>query len=402
MPIFQYSARDHAGQLVRETLAFNSEVSLREYLRKNNLFVVEIAERRRNAFQGFRRGVGLADLILMTRQIRTMLNAGMPLVSGLEALSEQASNPRLSEVLTQVGRSVGHGIGLATAMAQYPHIFPPMLVALVRAGEEGGRLPETLQEAGRQLELQMEMRQRMISAMVYPLFTLAATAGTVLFMMVWVVPVFAGIYKDLGAQLPAITQSVVTMSDFLIHQGWMFALAVIAMFFAMRRYYKTPEGQLRIDGWKLKAPLFGQLFLKSASANLTGSLAGLVESGVPLIQALETSAGVCGNARMGEACRSAAANVVTGRRLSDSLEESELFPIMVTRMIAISEEVGTLPMVLREISTSYISEVEYAIRRLLGLMEPIMILCVAAVVGYVLLALYYPIFLIGDTFSKGA
>lgn len=402
MPIFQYSARDNAGQLVRETLAFNSEISLREYLRKNNLFVVEIAERRRSAFQGMRRRVGLADLILMTRQIRTMLNAGMPLVSGLEALSEQAPNPRLSEVLTQVGRSVGHGVGLATALAQYPNIFPPMLVALVRAGEEGGRLPETLKEAARQLELQMEMRQRMISAMVYPLFTLAATAGTVIFMMVWVVPVFAAIYKDLGAQLPAITQSVVTISDLLIQQGWMFVLLLVALFFGLQRYYKTTEGHLRMDGWKLKAPLFGDLFLKSASANLTGSLAGLVESGVPLIQALETCAGVCGNARIGEACRAAAASVVTGRRLSDSLEESGHFPIMVTRMIAISEEVGTLPMVLREISDSYISEVEYTIRRLLGLMEPVMILCVAAIVGYVLMALYYPIFLIGDTFSKGA
>ncbi|MFN3648290.1 MAG: type II secretion system F family protein [Armatimonadota bacterium] len=402
MPVFQYVARDQAGQQVSETLAFNNEIALREYLRKNNLFVVEIAERRRTVFRGIRRGVGLGDLIVMTRQLRTMINAGMPLVSGLEALAEQTPNAALAEILEQVARSVGHGHSLAKSLAQYPRAFPEMLVALIAAGEDGGRLPETLQEAGRQLELQAEIRQKVISAMVYPCFTLLATFGTILVMLFWIVPVFQGIYKDLNATLPPITMSIVWLSEFVISYGWLALVTLIVLAISGARYYQTPEGRVRMDGWKLKAPLVGQLFLKAASANLTLNLSGLLDSGVPLIQALNTAANACGNEVLAEAARNAARRVAIGRRISDELEGSGQFPIVVTRMIAIAEDVGTLPMVLREIAASYIVEVEYALRRIVGLVEPIMVLVVGAIVGYVLLALYYPIFLLGETFQKGA
>jgi type IV pilus assembly protein PilC len=323
-------------------------------------------------------------------------------VTGLEALAEQTPNATFSEVLEQIGRSVGHGISLAAALEQYPRVFPEMMVALVRAGEEGGRLPETLVEAGRQLELQMEIRQKLISALVYPVFTLVATIGTVIFMLLWVVPTFAAIYKDLNATLPAITLSVVWASDTIRSYGLLVILVVAAAIYGLRRYYQTPAGRLRLDGIKLKIPLFGPVYLKSATATLTGSLSGLVESGVPLIKALETSGNACGNALIADAVVSASRNVVLGRRLSDELEISTLFPLMVTRMIAISEDVGTLPMVLKEISQAYTTEVEHTIRRILTIIEPVVILCVAFVVGYVLLALYYPIFLLADTFQKGA
>src|SRR5437016_2148811 len=160
MPLFQYSARDQTGQMVSETLAFNSEVALRDHLRKNNLFVVRIAELRPGGIRVRRRRVGLGDLIILTRQLRTMLNAGVPLIGGLDALAQQSTNARLCEILEQVSRSVGQGATLAGTLEQYPAIFPAMLVALVRAGEEAGRLPENLAEASRQLQLQMEIRQK--------------------------------------------------------------------------------------------------------------------------------------------------------------------------------------------------------------------------------------------------
>jgi type IV pilus assembly protein PilC len=403
MPVFQYSARDMHGQLVRETVAFNNEIALREHLRKNNLFLVTVAEQTRARFiPRLRRGVGLGDLIIMTRQLRTMINAGMPLVSGLEALAEQCTNPALAEVLDQVSRAVGHGASLAATLEHYPRVFPPLLTALVAAGEEGGRLPETLQEASRQLEQLMEIRQKLISAMIYPLFTLAATCGTVLFMLFWVVPVFAKIYADLKATLPPITLLLVAISNFLISSWWLFVAVLATAVIAFRQYYRTPEGRLRVDGWKLRMPLCGGLFQKSAAASLTGALAGLLESGVPLIQALTTAAGVSGNEVMAEAARKASENAALGRRLSDEFEKSGQFPIMVVRMVAIAEEVGTLPMVLREIAAGYNQEVEYAIRRIMTLIEPIMVLIVAAVVGFVLVALYYPIFMIGEVFLAGA
>ena len=403
MPIFQYTARDGQGQMVRETLAFNNEISLRDYLRRNNLFVLEVAEQRSTrAWLPFRRGVGLADLVITTRQLRTMITAGMPLVTGLEALAQQSTNPALTQVLTQVSRAVGHGQSLAAVLEEYPRIFPQMLVALVRAGEEGGRLPETLREAGRQLELQAEIRQKLISAMVYPLFTLCATVGTVLVMLLWIVPIFAKIYEDLHARLPAMTLSLIWVSNLLLSYGWMVALLVAAAGLAFRQYNRTPQGRLTIDRLKLRIPLFGGLFLKSGSASLTGSLAGLTESGVPLIQALNTSANTCGNEVLASAARIAAENVALGRRLSDELERSGHFPLMVTRMISIAEEVGTLPLVLREVATAYNEEVDYTVRRVMGLVEPVMILFIGAIVGYVLLALYYPIFNLGNAFINGS
>jgi len=318
MPVYQYTARDDEGQLISDKLAFRDEIALRHHLRKNNLFVLEVAERRQNRMQ-ISRKVRLGDLVIMTRQLRTMIQAGMPLVSGLEALSEQSTNPRLSEVLNEVTHAVSAGRSLASAMGDYPAVFPELLVTLVQSGEISGRLPEALQEASRQLELQLEVRQKLITALMYPSVTLIATAGTLTAMMLWIVPVFAGIYKDLNAKLPAPTQMRVDLSDILVHQSWIVILILIAFGIALQRYNKTPEGRYRLDGIKLKVPLFGAIFRKSAAASVTGSLAGLLESGVPLIQAMQACSRVCGNAVMAQAVRTAAENVETGRRLSDEL-----------------------------------------------------------------------------------
>src|SRR5262245_33133151 len=177
MPVFQYSARDASGQLINETMAFRDEIALRHHLRKNSLFVLEIAERRKASIQ-IRKKVRLGDLIIMARQLRTMLNAGMPLVTGIEALGAQSSNPRLREILEEVGSAVSAGRKLASAFGDYPDVFPEPLVTWCQSGEDSGRLPDSLQEASRQLELQMEVRQTLISALIYPAFTLLATIGT--------------------------------------------------------------------------------------------------------------------------------------------------------------------------------------------------------------------------------
>jgi type IV pilus assembly protein PilC len=397
VPIYQYTARNDEGQLISERLAYRDETSLRHHLRKNNLFVLEVAERQQSRLQITRR-VRLGDLVIMTRQLRTMIQAGMPLVSGLEALADQSTNPRLGEVLTAVARAVSSGRSLAATLGDYPQIFPELLVTLIQSGETSGRLPEALQEASRQLELQLEVRQKLITALMYPSFTLLATAGTLTAMMLWIVPVFAGIYKDLNATLPAPTQFLVQLSDVLVHQSWIVIVTLIALILALRRAYKTPEGRYRLDAFKLKVPLFGSIFRKSAAANVTGSLAGLLDSGVPLIQAMQASSRVCGNAVMAQSVRTAADHVEIGRRLSDELERTEQFQLMAVRMISMAEETGSLPEVLRQISASYIEEVEYSIRRIMTIIEPVLILCVGAVVGFILVALYYPIFNLGNAF----
>lgn len=402
MPVFTYTARNDQGVLVSDTLPFQDEATLRHHLRKSNLYVLEVSERQARRGIKLQRKVKLGDLIIMTRQLRTMVMAGMPLVSGLEALGEQTANPRLAEVLGQVARSVGTGRTLADTMKDYPRVFPELLVTLVSAGEQSGRLPETLIEASRQFELQMEVRQKLISAMIYPVFTLLVTGLVVGVMLFWIVPIFEQIYKDLHADLPSITRFLIGTSQFLGQTWWMFIVLFVGTIFGIRKYYRTPSGRYRIDGIKLMLPLIGPLTRKSSSAGLTGSLAGLLESGVPLLDALVTSAKACNNEVMGESVRLAARNVTQGKKLSDELERSEQFPVMVVRMVAVAEEVGTLPEVLRQIAASYIEEVEHTVRRIMTIIEPVMILCVAGTVGFVLVALYYPIFNIGNAFSAGA
>ena len=402
MPTFEYTARTATGQLVSETVNYSDELALRQWLRSNDLFVVEVREKktRTSGRKGGR--VGLGEIILFTRHLRTMILAGMPLISALEALAEQTGSARLRDVLLDITKSVATGKKLASSMARYPNVFPELLVTMTAAGEEGGRLPDTLREASRQLELQMEIRQKLISAMMYPAFTLTATVLTVTAMLVWIVPVFANIYRELKAPLPAITLTLIGISDFVVQKGWLILLVLIAGIVALRRYYKTPEGRMHIDAIKLKLPLLGNLVRKSASANLTSSLAGLLDSGVPLIQALQTASRVCGNEVMAEAARTAAHNLALGRRLSSELEKSGHFPPMAVRMIAMAEEVGAMPEVLRQVAAGYIEEVEYAIRRVMTVIEPIMVLCVGGVVGFVLVAMYYPIFNMGNVFMSGA
>lgn len=402
MPTFEYTARTASGQLVSESINYSDELALRQYLRSNDLFVVEIREKKGTSGARRRGRVGLGDIILFTRHLRTMILAGMPLISALEALAEQSNSARLREVLLDITKSVATGKTLANSMSRYPNIFPELLITMTNAGEESGRLPDTLKEASRQLELQMEIRQKLISAMMYPAFTLTATVLTVTAMLVWIVPVFANIYRELKAPLPAITQLLISISDTVVQKGWIILLILIAAVAFLRRYYKTPDGRMRIDAIKLKIPLFGDLVRKSASANLTSSLAGLLDSGVPLIQALQTASRVCGNEVLAEAARTAAHNLALGRRLSSELDKSGQFPPMVTRMMAMAEEVGAMPEVLRQVAAGYIEEVEYAIRRVMTVIEPILVLFVGGIVGFVLVAMYYPIFNMGNVFMAGA
>lgn len=398
MPVYTYRARDGQGQLVDESISFESEPALREHLRARNLFVVDVKEDRS---RWKLRRVPLSELVVMIRQLRTLLNAGMPLVQGLDALAQQSTHATLREVLGQIARSVRHGSGLGDAFADHDWVFPPLLIALVRSGELGGRLPETLQESARQLEQQMEVRQKVVNALAYPAFTLAATCLTVVFMLVFVVPVFDQIYRDLKAPLPTVTRMLVDIANLLIRYGWLMAIGAVLGGMWLSRWARQPAGRRRLDTWRLKLPMFGPLFLKSASARLTGSLAGLLDSGLPLSKALIASADVCGNVIIGDLARDAAGRVMTGRSLSQALDETGTLPLLVVRMVAVGEQVGTLPQVLREVNSAYIVDVDYTMRRVLALVEPIMVLLVAVIVGFVLVALYYPIFNLGNVFLDG-
>jgi len=399
VPTFRYTARDAMGRLVQDTLVVNDPVALRATLRASDLYLVKYVETRRRG--GARGRIKTQDILVMTRQLRTMVQAGMPLVTSLETLATQSNNLRLREVMASVARSVSGGRSLADSMEDQKKVFPEILLTLVRSGEEGGRLPESLKEAVHQIDLQLQVRQKIVNASIYPVFTLAATFGVLVAMLVWIVPIFGNIYKELKTDLPAPTQMLIDLSVgvrrwFLVHAGlvggavWMFL-----------RWTATSGGRFALDRAKLRVPLLGDLFVKAAVAGLAGSLAGLLESGVPLIQALRSAAAVGGNQVLADAVQQAAIGVSSGRRFSDELERTGYFPRMVVGMISISEDVGTLPEVLRQISEAYQEELEHALRRIVAVMEPAMILFAGAIVGFVLVALYYPIFMLPSAMMKG-
>ncbi|MFM7321642.1 MAG: type II secretion system F family protein [Armatimonadota bacterium] len=399
MPTFRYTARDSAGRLVQDTLVVNDPVSLRATLRASDLYLVKYAETRRRG--GARGRIKVQDMLVMTRQLRTMVQAGMPLVTGLETLSTQSNNLRLREVMAQVTRSVSGGRSLADSMEEQKGVFPEILLTLVRSGEEGGRLPESLREAAHQIDLQLQVRQKVVNASIYPVFTLVATFGVLVAMLVWIVPVFGNIYKELKTDLPAPTQMLIDLSALLRKYSLIFLLALGGAILLFLKWAATADGRLVIDRFKLRIPLLNDLFIKAAVAGLAGSLAGLLESGVPLIQGLRSAAAVSGNQVLADSVNQAAIGVSSGRRLSDELERTGYFPRMVVGMISISEDVGTLPEVLRQVAEAYQEELEHALRRIVAVMEPAMILFAGAIVGFVLVALYYPIFMLPNAMMKG-
>lgn len=399
MPTFHYTARDSEGRLVRDTLVAGDALALRALLRASDLFLIKYVETRRRG--GARGRIKTQDLLIMTRQLRTMVQAGMPLVTSLETLSTQSNNLRLREVMAQVTRSVSGGRTLADSMEDRKGVFPEILLTLVRSGEEGGRLPESLREAAHQMELQLQLRQKVVNASIYPAFTLLATVGVLVAMLVWIVPVFANIYKELKTDLPGPTLLLIDLSTALRKYALFHMAGVVALTFVLRRWSSTPEGRLTVDGFKLKVPMLGDLFVKAAVAGLAGSLAGLLESGVPLIQALRSASAVSGNQVLADAVNQASIGLSSGRRFSDELERTGHFPRMVVGMISISEDVGTLPEVLRQIAEAYQEELEHSLRRIVAVMEPAMILFAGAIVGFVLVALYYPIFMLPSAMMKG-
>lgn len=396
MARFWFSARDGDGRLIEDVLVARDVPEMRSRLRRDGLFLVSFGEDRAK-----RTGSGRAkvpEILVLVRQLRTMIQAGMPLVAGLDMLSTQSPNPAVRSVVGEIARSVGNGRTLAESMADHPGFFPEILLTLVRSGEDGGRLPDSLGEAAHQIELSLQIRQKVVNASIYPLFTLGATFAVLTAMLIWIVPVFSGIYKELGSELPGPTQVLVVLSGLVRGYFLLCSGVVAAVVFGVRRYGSTSEGRLRFDGWKLRVPLLSELILKAAVAGLAGSLSGLLESGVPLIQALRSASGVCGNQVLAQVVLEASDGIAQGRRLSDELARSQRFPRMLVGMIGIAEEVGTMPEVLRQLSESYHEEVELTLRRVVALMEPAMILFAGGVVGFVLVALYFPIFMLPNAF----
>ncbi|MFA6316591.1 MAG: type II secretion system F family protein [Elusimicrobiota bacterium] len=330
-------------------------------------------------------------LTQFTRQFATLISAGVPIIRGLTVLQKQAPTPGFKAVLGRVREDIEAGLSITEALAKHPAAFPKLYVAMVRAGEVGGILDTILDRLSLFLESSEAIKAKVKSAMMYPIVVLAICAGVTVFLMVFVIPKFQIIFQGFGKELPLLTQALIDLSALVKRFFILILLAPAAAWYAFKRFYATPDGQRFVDAKLLKVPLFGPIIQKAVIARWTRTLATLVKSGVPALQALDTSADTADNTVIADAVRQARDSVKDGGSLSSPLEKSGLFPDMVVSMVATGEETGSLDTMLAKVADFYEAEVDTDIKGLASMIEPIVIVLMGLIVGTIVAAMFLPI-----------
>jgi type IV pilus assembly protein PilC len=399
MATFAYKALDAKGASMSGQVDGTSKAEVAATLRNKGLTVVDLNEVKKglasiDLFAGMQR-VKSKDLTVFSRQFATMINSGLSMLRALSVLEEQTENKKLAEVIASVRADVEAGISLSDALEKHPKVFSRLYVSMVRAGEIGGILDEVLNRLAAQLEKDDSIKRAVKSAMVYPImigcFAIIVLIGMVLFL----IPIFAGMYKQMGnAKLPMLTRIMVGVSN--VMKSWRGAIVlavIIGVVIAVRKVKATPQGTMAWDRFKLNIPMgIGEIMRKMAVARFSRTLGTLISSGVPILQALEITGKAAGNALIEKVMMDVQTNVKEGQTISEPLQGVSVFPEMVVQMIAVGEETGSLDQMLQKVADFYEDEVNAAVKSLTSILEPIMMLGVGALVGTVVISMYLPIF----------
>jgi type IV pilus assembly protein PilC len=336
------------------------------------------------------------DIVVFTRQFATMIDAGLPIMQCLHILASQTDSKPFRKVITALKDDVESGGTLAEAARKHPKIFTDLYTSMVQAGEIGGILDTILVRLANYLEKAARLKSKIKGAMIYPSCIVAAAILVTAVLLIWVIPVFAEVFQSFGAELPAPTQFVINLSNFTISHVWELAAVPIIAGVGLKYAYGTEKGQLTIDRTVLKVPVFGPLIRKSAVARFTRTLATLVSSGVPILDALAITARTAGNKVVERAIVGARSSIASGRTIADPLIESNVFPPMVCQMIAVGETTGALDTMLQKIADFYEDEVDNTVANLMSLLEPAVILFLGVVIGGLVISMYLPIFKLGS------
>ena len=392
MPVFSYRGRGARGLTTGEVEAPDRMAAVGE-LRNRAILVTKIEEK-----AGGKTVVKLGgkvndrEMAIFTRQFSTMIDAGLPLVQCLNILAEQSESKTLRAVTANVARQVEAGSTLAESLRRHPRTFDDLFTNLVQVGEAGGILDVVLQRLSVYIEKAAALKRKVKAAMVYPSTIIGVAFLIVIFMLTFVIPTFATMFKNLGADLPLPTQIVLWMSDFVRGYIIFIILGVMGAVYLLRRYYKTENGKSTIDALLLKLPVFGTLIRKVAVARFTRTFGTLVSSGVPILEGLRITARTAGNKVVERAVMQCRAAVTAGKTLAEPLKTSGVFPPMVTQMIAVGEQTGALDAMLNKIADFYDDEVDTAVGALTALLEPLMIVILGVIIGGLVVAMYLPIF----------
>jgi Type II secretory pathway, component PulF len=396
MATYVYEAIDPVGRQIKGRLEADSENVVVSRLHDQKFQIVSVNEEKSfslpflsNRTMG---GPKLQALVVFSRQFATMIDAGIAMLKCLDILETQTKDVALKTALASVRRDVKGGSSLGDALARYPNCFSKLYVNMVKAAELGGILDSILDRLATFLEKEMEIKQKIQSAMMYPVIVLCFSIGMIFALFYLVLPRFKEIFADLNVEMPAMTQALFAMSDWVVKYVWAIPLVAGAAFFGVKRYGSTPQGRMNIDRLKLKFPIVGELVLKMAVSRFSRTFGTLVAAGVPMMRAMDIIGETAGNAVLAKAIRDARQAIKEGQRISTPLAASGIFPLMVTHMIDIGEETGRLSEMLVKVSDFYDKEVDATVKGLTSLIEPMLIVFMGVVVGFIAISVMAPMF----------
>jgi type IV pilus assembly protein PilC len=395
---FVYRVRDKGGRLLEGSLEADNTGLVATRLREMGYYPISIEAKPSSGLQteikipGFAKRVKTREIAVFARQFATMINAGLTMLRALNILAEQTSNPALAKAIDGVRTDVQVGASLSQALARHPKIFSKLFVSMVRAGETAGVLDQVLLQLAATLERQAALRTKVRSAMAYPVAVMCLVSAIATAMLIFVVPMFKSMYKQVGGKLPAPTQLLINVSHVFSSYFPFLVALVVAGFFGIRRAIRRPRGRLFWDTLKLRTPIFGRVVHRTALSRFAHTLSVLLRSGVPILESLEITSDTVNNAVMAEAIKEAQNGVRGGDTVSRPLAAHSTFPPMVTQMMSVGEETGALDEMLAKVASFYDQEVESLVDGLTSLIEPLLIVVMGALVGGMVICLYLPMF----------
>jgi type IV pilus assembly protein PilC len=397
---YVFKAIDSIGASAKGEVEATSKQAVADQLKSRGLVVVDISDKHSSKELNmtlFER-MKAADLTVLTRQLATMVASGMTLLRALYVLEQQTESKPLRDAVVAVRKDVEAGLLFSAALQRHPKVFSPLYVAMVASGETSGRLDDALLRVADQLEKDDALRRQIKSAMVYPAVIFSFAGIVLVGMVVFIVPVFAAVFTDFGGELPSITKFTVGLSNLFTHQWYLLLGGIFGTVFAFRRWKRSSWGRPQWDAFRLKFPFkIGPVVQKISLARWSRTLSSLIASGVPILQAIEITGRTAGNAVVEKAMADVTASVKAGGTIAAPLRDAPVFPAMVCQMVGVGEETGALDTMLSKIADFYEDEVEAAVKGLTSLLEPLMIIIVGAIVGFIVISMYMPLFRIYDT-----
>ncbi len=395
MSTYVFKAIDLAGGKARGEVEADSKQAVNDQLKQRGLIVLDIAAKNnsREIELAFLKSVKANELAIFSRQLSTMISSGMSILRALYVLEEQTEGKFLKETIVAVRKDVEAGLALSDAMSRHPKVFNPLFVAMTQAGEMGGVLESALMRVADQLQKDAGLRRQIKAAMIYPALVITFAVGVMMALVAFLVPVFEGVFKQFGGELPALTKVSVFLSHMVLGYFWLMFLGAGGTVFAFIKWKKTSWGRVQWDHFRLHIPMkIGTIVQQIAVARWSRTLASLTSAGVPLLQALEITGRTGGNVAIEEAMDGVIGSVKRGGTIAAPLAQAPIFPSMVTHMVGVGEETGALDAMLEKVAEFYEDQVEASVKALTSILEPIMIIVIGGIVGFIVISMYLPLF----------